>query len=238
MCIYSALLEPRARRTDSVFRKNEKLPVPFAVDAPWKWWSLGEELSFRVILLGKARSYRESIEKSLLFAFAKGAGKEGWRKGLVSNGWKNLEASSLVSDFRDDTKKGTKRCVQMRMMTPLRLVRKKRELRSFDFLSLVRDLSFRISVWGSLHQGQPWPPVWWFLFEEAKTVRVSRVDVRGITFARFSSRQKRVIPMQGLVGEVELENLTPSLFLLLRMGEVSGSGKGSSIGLGRIKACS
>jgi hypothetical protein len=124
--------------------------------------------------------------------------------------------------------------VKIELRTPLRLVRRKQPLRSFSFDELVRDLNFRLAVWGSCHQGLPWAPRWTFLAEDARAARPLADDTRWVSFSRYSASQRREIPLGGLVGSITFEGVTPRLLALLRAAEVMGAGKGGTIGLGRL----
>jgi hypothetical protein len=99
---------------------------------------------------------------------------------------------------------------------------------------LVRDLNFRIAVWGCAYQGLPWAAAWTFLQDDAKAARVRVPQAEWVDFRRYSGRQARSLQLGGLLGSIEIEGASEELRLLLEAGCVCGAGKGASIGLGRM----
>jgi hypothetical protein len=199
------------------------------MDAPWARWRIDSPLEFRVRLLGNAGALGERVTAALTNALSAGIGKGHVPVVLEAGEWQpgsmTFEANGAPLPQR----------LLLQLRTPLRLVRAKRERRSLSLTDLARDLSFRAAVWAHYHQGLEWPPPWTFIQEEAASARVVEGDIRCVRFVRYSARQRRVIPMIGLLGWAELDGVGPALARLLRLGAVSGAGKGASIGLGRLK---
>ncbi len=52
-------------------------------------------------------------------------------------------------------------------------------------------------------------------------------------WSRYSNRQRRKVPMDGLVGSVLILDALPGLWSWLRCAEVAHVGKGAAMGLGR-----
>ena len=59
--------------------------------------------------------------------------------------------------------------------------------------------------------------------------------LRKVEIQRYSNRKQMYIPIDGVVGEMELRNLSPNLFNLLKIGEAIHIGKSTTMGLGQIK---
>lgn len=231
-CAYGQLLQPQPAQSGLPLSGVERAPVPVAIDAPWKFYEPGAPLRFRVILLGDASLLRDTVTEALIEGFIGGVGPGSSLVSVVPRGWRDGRFGAVETD---STAEPVGRRLRILMVSPLRLVRNKKELATFDLESVVRDLGFRLAVWGHYHEGLEWPAPWRFLQDDAHAVRVTASDVRQVSFHRYSGRQDRVIPMKGLMGTVDLSGVSPDLALLLRAGELCGVGKGASIGLGRIR---
>jgi len=225
-CVYGRLLETHPAQSGLPLAGVERAPVPFAIDAPWSMYEPGGPLRFRMVLLGDAGALRDTVTEALIAGFVDGMDESRCPVSLVPGAWRDGRLGAAA-----ETSGGAFRMV---LTSPLRLVRRKKELAEFDLGAVVRDLGFRLAVWGCHHQGLEWPAPWRFLQDEAAAVRVTAAQVRQVSFHRYSGRQERVIPMKSLLGTVDLEGVSPDLTLLLHAGEVCGLGKGPSIGLGRI----
>jgi hypothetical protein len=231
-CAYGLLLEPRPGVSEHPLSGVARVPVPVAIDAHWSLCEWGTPLRFRVHLLGHAADHRRVVEDALIEGFVEGTA-DACPVSLAVRGWSECQTRDVVSNVGAGT--AIER-LRISMLSPVRLLRQKKALDTFDLASVARDLMFRISVWGHYHEDLEWPQAWRFLQEDAAAVRIKDTDVCLVSFHRYSGRQDRVIPMKGLLGTVEIERVSPELALLLRFGEICGIGKGASIGLGRMQS--
>jgi hypothetical protein len=228
-CPVGILMESRPPESCVPLSGVARAPSPLIIDAPWQLWEQGRDLRFRVTLIGKTARFHRLVEEVLIKGFVTGAFGARFPITVVPLGWRT---GIMAKDSRNVTAGSSMKVV---IKTPVRLVRNKKELEDFELRSVVRDLSFRLSVWGHFYHGMEWPAVWRFLWQDAESVAVVRKSLRTVSFHRYSGRQGRAIPMKGLLGIVELDNVSPELNLLLRFAEICGIGKGTSIGLGRIE---
>ncbi len=137
-----------------------------------------------------------------------------------------------------------------RLPTPLRLRQKGRYLSdmdlSFTFTTLARRLEALSCIFD---RASPLGKKRWLevcaLFQgldkpgNSDSVRTGKDgffrDLHWDDFARFSRRQKRKVPMGGLVGECTLVSDLPGLGRWLKCAELLHVGKGAAMGLGRIE---
>lgn len=233
-CAYEALFAPGGATASGLLAGASRVPPPCVVQAPWAAWRPRDPLRFGLCLLGRAVDRAREVGRALELSLAAGVGRARVRmtmaRCLLSRGW--LEEPELPEAHCGDAPGGT---VKVELRTPLRLVRKKQPMERFSLEELVRDLNFRLAVWGAHHQGLEWAPRWAFLADDARAVRVVADDTRWVPFSRYSATQRRSIALGGLMGSVTLEGVTPRLLALLRAAEVMGAGKGGTIGLGWIK---
>lgn len=72
------------------------------------------------------------------------------------------------------------------------------------------------------------------LIEEAAAATCSVNTLHWVHFDRFSTRQQRTMTLGGVVGELQLEGISPALAGLLRVATITHVGKATSFGFGRI----
>jgi CRISPR-associated endoribonuclease Cas6 len=234
-CGYAQIMEP-APPPSGLLKRVARAPLPVAFDVRWRRWFPKEPLAFRVHLLGCTRSWQDAVSQALQEGFATLGESGGVRCELAqSSAWKQAWLGARLHEDEPEASAGDNNEVPLQLLTPLRLVKQQREVAAFDFPLLVRNLSFRLAVWGHHYDGLAWPEPWVLLHEEAETVQVKPIEIRQAVFSRYSTRQQQQLRMAGFLGSVKLGGLTPSLITLLRLGEICGAGKGASLGLGRFR---
>lgn len=234
-CAYHALMGAGGVPGGGMLAGVARVPSPCIVQADWDpVWRPGDPLRFALCLLGRAEDHARDVARALEVSFGAGVGSARVPMAMVRclNSRGRLEGPEVTGSGGSDVARGI---VRVELRTPLRLVRKKQPVRRFSLEDLVRDLNFRLAVWGSFHQGLPWAPRWALLAEDARAARVLADDTRWVSFVRYSGSQRRAIRLGGLLGSVTLAGVTPRLLALLRAAEVMGAGKGSTIGLGRVR---
>lgn len=234
VCAYHVLLVSEGRVAGGVLSGVARVPSPCVVQADWEpVWRPGDALRFGVCLLGRAVAHARDVARALEVSLGRGVGSARVRMAimrcLLSRG--GLQGPGPAGPGGGDGPGA----VTIELRTPLRLLRKRQPVRQFSLEELVRDLNFRLAVWGSYHQALPWAPRWAFLAEDARAARTVADDTRWVSFTRYSATQRRDIPLGGLIGSVTLEGVTPRLLALLRAAEIMGAGKGGTIGLGRVR---
>lgn len=206
-----------------------RVPGPLVFDtAPWRPWRLagGEEFSIRFTMMGRVPGLADVAARALERAGEQGFGRDRVRATYLGG------SEMIVSPSVQRGVLGGP--LVLRAVTPLRLKRGGAFVREFDLAVLARDLSFRVAALGHYHGGLPWPAPWRAVAADAAAARIEGVDMRWVEAARFSARQERRIVLGGLIGQVELHDVGPSLRTLLAAGTLFHAGKGAALGLGQI----
>ncbi|EAR23048.1 CRISPR system precrRNA processing endoribonuclease RAMP protein Cas6 [Nitrococcus mobilis] len=127
--------------------------------------------------------------------------------------------------------------VRMILEHPLRLRRENRYLTAaeFDFATLFTALTRRVSMLHDLEAAAPLRADYRGLAAAARAVRVNAVHLEWFDWARYSARQRRRIPMGGLIGELALSGEFAPLWPWLWLGQWLHVGKGAVMGLGRYR---
>ncbi len=108
---------------------------------------------------------------------------------------------------------------------------------TFAFHVLVRNLLRRLSSLSYFHAGQALDVDFKGLIAQAEEVRTVAQDLRLVTIRRYSARQKQVMPLRGLVGEVRFQGEITPFTPLLQAGELVHVGKNTSFGFGYYVCC-
>lgn len=124
--------------------------------------------------------------------------------------------------------------VVVRCRSPLVIKAGGRVLDHFDPGAFTRRLSSRLDALGAAH-GEG-PPEWDHpaLAELAEGARVVRDETVPVAFSRFSNRMGARVPVEGVLGRVELADVAPALLALWRCAEAVHVGKNAAFGMGRV----
>jgi hypothetical protein len=254
-CSYGYLFEPSAKGTGVL--QHEQAPRPFIFEAPEEARQVlqsGDTLVFTLVLIGRA------IELLPYFVFVfhrleetglgRGRHHDQGRFRLVAleaeqpgGGWQPVfdpASQSLVPErpvftteavLRRATQLSADR-LQMHFLTPLRLYAEGRLIRNIEAHHVIRALLRRLSVLLAVHCGQSLELDFPAVVAHAETIR-SKAHFTWQQQGRYSSRQQRVIEMDGYTGTLTLWGTLAPLLPLLAAGEWLHVGKGCVMGLGR-----
>ncbi len=124
--------------------------------------------------------------------------------------------------------------VRLRFLTPLRVKREGGALgaRALDFAALAGTLVRRISMLQAFHTDTPLQAPFVELKARARQV-LMRSQLAPVQQQRFSNRQHRSMPMDGLLGHVELDAADAQAFWpFLWLGQYLHVGSAATMGLG------
>jgi len=118
--------------------------------------------------------------------------------------------------------------VLLKFITPLRIKKKNRFIKD-DSIELkdILDSIFKRNLQLQDKEFKKFP------FEIKG--KITKKDLRLKKLTRFSNRQQTKMNLDGIVGEVEIDNLSKEEYNLLKLGELIGVGKQVVFGLGKIE---
>ena len=251
-CAYSYIFETPLPKDTEVLSKIPNIPRPFVLEPP-----LGgkthyrplDELRFGLVLIGKA------IEFLPYFVFAfeelgtRGLGKERGRLNLLAiyslrgeerkqvyfGDSKTLNDDALIVHFHDLTKQEEAvQRIHIDFLTPARIQKKKIILRKIDFHSFIQNLLGRVSMLSYFHCGTKLELDFKGMLERAQTVKVENDQLSWNSWTRYSSRQKRYMKWDGVVGGLDFVGQLNEFLPYILLGEYIHIGKGTAFGLGHI----
>lgn len=250
-CVYSVLFETPRPPDSVVLRGQAKLPHPLVVDPPSprdEPWSEGELLTFELLLFGAAIDHLPYLLAAAEQMGNRGLGKSrhpfemiaartvsfGGAKKLIYRPGTSIRAVESEPIERHLDQSAPARSVEIELVTPTRLVVKGSLTSSPPPEVFFRALAMRALAMLHFHCGQKVDLDIAGVIECAETLEMTKSDLRVVNVSRYSSRQRSKVPLDGLVGTLELggEELL-QLWPLLAAGEVLRVGKGTIFGLGK-----
>ncbi len=121
------------------------------------------------------------------------------------------------------------------LATPTRLMIDGRLSRRPSFFDVIEALARRVFLLSCFHCQGSSEPQWDPFLDVARCVKCLHSDLRWMDAERFSTRQKRRVPLGGVVGSMTCEGDFGLLENLLRAGEYVHVGKNATFGLGKLR---
>lgn len=239
---------------DSMY-KYLRIPHPFIIEppmAPQRVYEAGEELSFKLILIGKAVEYLPYF----IFTFDE-LGKIGIGKGRGKYVLKKVEAGQITIYSSEDKiilpsvpanilipeelsfdlkETNSDDMITLNFLTPARIIHQRKLTSDLEFHILITSLLRRIAQLSWFHcEGQL--PSWDYkhIIHEAAAIAIFRNSLRWWDWERYSARQDRRMKMGGVIGEVTYRGNIKIFLPILKAGEIFHAGKGTSFGLGKYE---
>jgi hypothetical protein len=238
--------------------KNQ-IPVPYIIEAPLasaRTYQSGETITFDMVLMGNALEHLAVIILAWRRAFLRGIGHGDGTAELISilqqcpasnnanthnsNPTIYTEDKPVIADHITEfviPEFTQTQDVHLQLLTPLRIEQKGKVFgpRDLNAAIFLRHLIRRVT--GQINSQSPTA----FPMDKihALNILADQVqDERRLTWQeweRYSSRQKQIMPLGGVVGRWYLKQVPPPLLSLLVIGEWLHVGKETSFGLGFFK---
>lgn len=248
-CPYTAIFETPPPE-GAALQKFSQIPNAYVIEPPvWgrHTFEIGETVSFGVVLFGRAREQLALVTYALQRAFSYDVGHG--KASLESVYRVNSDKDGRFEDMLIYTPSNEQivphsmtstltipqaETVKIQMLTPMRLQKNgvplgPDRLTSRAFLmTLVR----RVSLLSAYQNGEDLNLDTKALSQESDAVCMD-VDMGWKDWTRYSTRQKQTMSLGGVVGDLTLTNLTPTLRVFLAAGMLTHVGKNASFGMGR-----
>ncbi len=255
-CVYAYIFETIPPEGTSIMgmQKYEKVPHPFVIEPPEETkqaYEKGEEISFDLVLVGKAIDYQPyfilSFEELGRVGLGRGRGKYALRRVEAAGRTVYAGDSGTISkapadkiDVPEDIvttglEAVPRTSMTLHFTTPLRIIHERHLTSSPEFSILLRSIMRRLQLLHYFHcemKESGWNHR--ELIDASRSVTIEENRLHWHDWERYSSRQNTKMKMGGLVGTITYAGpLTPFL-PILRAGEIVHAGKGTSLGLGRF----
>ncbi|GAB6158204.1 CRISPR system precrRNA processing endoribonuclease RAMP protein Cas6 [Desulfotomaculum varum] len=252
-CPYVYIFETTPPPGGQALRNYESIPRPFILEPPLDTktnYAPGEQLTFNLILVGKAIEYLPYFIVSF-----KELGRNGMGKGRKEFTLQEIRAVNPLtgqtkaiyaepdylikphrfaitgSDFKATgfTRPG-KLTINYKTMTRLKFADEYVE--RIEFHILIRNLLRRISSLAYFHHDWEIEADFAGLIERAGQVEIIKDNTRWVDWERYSSRQDNKINLGGVVGEVTYQGDIEEFLPLLLLGQYIHVGKAAVFGMG------
>ncbi len=257
-CVYSWVFETPVPDDAQIMRKYFAAPHPFVIEPPnggRRTYETGEQLDFRLVLIGRAVDYLPyfvySFHQLGKMGIGKGRGKFRLEKVIHESVPADAEEpGTVIYEGRNGTlippeapvswpeiidPKSPDR-LHISFLTPTRIKYQGRLTRDLEFHVFFRNLLRRISLLSYFHCGQRLDDSEFReLIDRAKEVRTVKHGLYWHDWNRWSNRQGTRMKMGGFMGEITYEGDFEPFWPYIRLGEYVHVGKGSSFGLGRYE---
>lgn len=247
---YAAVFEPQPSGQTGILSTIKTPPVPYVIKAPScgrRFWDVGDEFSFEMTVLGEALEHLPIIILAWRRALLRGIGKDsqGQAELIGVYAYNNKQQQELIySEEKPVVAVHEKKIqtpsfqnslnVSLTLTTPLRLQRKNKVV---DGSSLTADIFLRSIVRRVLlykqifNRDTPLNTDFNQLNALADGI-TSQSNFKRKNWTRYSTRQKQLMELDGVVGEWTLFDVPKELLPYLWIGQFLHVGKNTSFGLG------
>lgn len=263
-CPYPLLFEPPPPLEEKTLQTFSQTPCPYIIEPPpWgeRLYPTGSELSFHLVLVGRAIQPLPFIVLAWQRAFAGGIGRGKGSAHLEKIFHDGDEEETEIfqaeearlhphpevrklpwhgpPDHRSTTATDTQRIdrVTLRFHTPMRLQQNGSPLgpERIQPRALLMAAVRRVCLLATFHTQQVWEPDFQMLSQLASQITSGVKRLRWRDWSRYSHRQQQAMTLGGVVGEWTLKGeLTPFL-PFLQVGQWVHLGKNSTFGLGHYQ---
>ncbi|MGH7934313.1 MAG: CRISPR system precrRNA processing endoribonuclease RAMP protein Cas6 [Candidatus Binataceae bacterium] len=260
-CPYHLIFESSPPPGSDALRTHEEIPRPFVIASEWKLlpeervsrlvYESGQELSFGLVLIGRAQEFFPHFVVALREMDRIGRGRRAIELARIEAIDPRNNSARIVYEARDNVVRGAgspltledcarESCppgpVTIEFLTQTRLKHEGSWARVPEFHIVFRRLLGRLSSMARFHCGGPLDVDFKRMIDQAHEIRLIRNDTRWVSWSRYSSRQDKKMQWDGLVGTATYEgDLTPH-WPCLQFGQHIHVGHGTTFGLGRYLA--
>lgn len=254
-CSYGLLWHPPMPADVRIPRRAESPPKPYVIEAAGagrpRSVARGDRLALRLKLFGDVRNHVPHFIMAARDAAAGGLGARLLRFALVAASsvdrdghavrlWTERDGFHRYNELQQilvaqwPHVPGRNR-VRLSLETPLALKHEGVVASRFHPDVFTARLGERLDLLSLYFEGRE--TVWDFMALRAlsREARVIHHDVRPDSFTRDAARQSRRVPMEGLVGELVLEDVHPRVLSLWRCAEHIHVGKNAAFGFGKVR---
>jgi hypothetical protein len=258
-CPYHLIFETSPPPGSEALRTHDDIPRPFVI-APAdlqqaggdgqvrRVFQQGDEVSFELILIGRAQEFFPYFVVALREVNQMGRGRQPVELRTIDALGPGADQSRVVYTASENLVRGSAESISLgvgepqpsgpltiEFLTQTRLKHEGRFVRTPEFQILFRRLLGRLSSLSRFHCGAPIEVDFRGLIDAAASIRLTQDDTKWTRWQRYSSRQDRRMEWEGIVGRATYEGDFASFWKYLRFGQFVHVGHGATFGLGRYR---
>lgn len=250
-CAYSRIFETPPP-SDLKLQSFSQVPNGFVIE-PFEWGekhvSVGENVEFELVLFGRVINDLALIIHSFSNAFKRGIAhhsqgllktvfveENGNYREIYNPNVKTITGASKIESFEKNViiNKVEDNKLKLTFTTPLRLQKQGKILTAddLDARTLIVALARRIDLVLKIHANIDLQLDFKKIIADTENVTVTK-NLKWAHWVRHSARQKQLMALDGVVGDIELSNLSEDLTYILQIGRWTHVGKNGTFGLGK-----
>lgn len=265
-CPYHLIFETSPPPGSEALRTHDEIPRPFVIaptdsgsavhgELPRQIFQAGDEVSFELVLVGRAQEFFPYFVVALLEVNRIGRGRHsvelrridalesvGGEPREVYSASENLVRGSANVVSIDDCEATPPQPgpLTIEFLTQMRLKHEGRFVRTPEFQILFRRLLGRLSSLSRFHCGAPLEVNFRELIDRAASIRLLQDGTEWTRWQRYSSRQEKRMEWEGIMGRATYDGDFAPFWKYLRFGQFVHVGHGATFGLGRyrVQKCS
>jgi hypothetical protein len=251
-CLYAQLFESHNTEGKSILKKVERAPHPFVIFVPDKYqleYPENDKIRFYLTLIGSALEYISYFILAFEQIGKKGIGKNRspFKVERVQISGENIYdpvEKKVLRDFQvfkgsdflsPEIGLSNPKSLKLYLESPLRIKFNGRFQKNITFDMIVRNLLRRLQLLSTFYCDGPDFVDFTSLIEKSKEVKVIDKKINWQQQMRFSYRQEKNVSMGGVSGWIEFAGNLAEFIPYLKIGEFLHLGKGTGLGLGKIK---
>ncbi len=256
-CAYGYVFETSPPPGSEVLRTHQAVPRPFVFEVlPDNKieYRPGEELAFRLVLIGQGITYLPFFILAFKALGQEGLGKgrgrfrlkEVWTldplgpwKALIYDGpsdaLRNIDMSIGITEIEVAGSRLPEDEITIRFLTPARIKHAGKIVSELPFHILIRSIIRRLSSLYYFHCGQRWETDYRSIIEATKIIETEQMNFSWQAWRRHSGRQRRLIEMGGIIGTGRYIGPLAEFRRLLVIGSMVHVGKGTVFGNGQFE---
>lgn len=256
-CPYAYIFETPKIADSEIQHQAANLPHPFIIEPPATTqteFQQGDQLTFGLVLIGKSISFLPyfvyTFDQLGRMGLGRGRGKFELTKVYAMDDLFKQDKTQVYDsqsqilngnykvwnfeDVRSLLPLNNSESIRIQLVTPLRIVQKKKLVDNLPFDLFVRTLLRRISLLGRIHCESDWDLPYQEIIEQAEQdVHMVESDLTWVDWERYSTRQKKRMKLGGIIGTITYEGQLPPFLPFIYLGQFIHIGKNTTFGLGK-----
>ncbi len=259
-CPYHLIFESSPPPDSDALRTHEEIPRPFVIAPEWRLapdgrdarlvYEPGQELSFGLVLIGRAQAFFPHFVVALREMDRIGRGRRAIELARIEAVDASGASPRVIYDAGDNVVRGKgspltladcahepipRSPVTIEFVTQTRLKHEGSWARVPEFQIVFRRLLGRLSSMARFHCGAPLDVDFKGMIDRAHEIRLICNDTLWVSWSRHSSRQDKKMQWDGLVGTATYEGDLAPFWSYLKFGQYGHVGHGATFGLGQYR---
>jgi CRISPR-associated endoribonuclease Cas6 len=246
-CVYAIIFEGKIKNNNYKYKGFKEIPRPFVLEPPMNYkvcFKKGEEIKLGLVLFGDTAEFLPYIIYTFVELGKIGLGINSGKydlqevlnyKGEQIYNSKEQKLYNKDSTVELDFVNYDKNTINIKFLSPTRIKVNGKYDYDLNFVTFIRSLLRRITAINFFYLEKELDIDYKKILLESQRIKTKNKDLKYVPMERYSTRQKQVMDLGGIVGEIEYEGQLKSFVPLIKIGEYTHIGKNTTFGLGKYE---